>query len=509
MKLGVLIKGIGAKDCVGSANSESVVTGLTSDSREVEKGFLFAAMRGSGTTGASSSDGRDFAKDAVSRGAVCILTDKKIDGLESPQVVVENVKKSFAHMAAFFYGEPSDKLSLIGVTGTNGKTTTAYLIESVLKEAGFNVGVMGTVEYRYGGKKIPAPFTTPQAPLLQKVLNDMVGAGITHSVMEISSHGLSEYRVDGCRFEVKVFTNLTQDHLDYHKTMDDYFEAKARLFTDYSLDTGLGHAVINVDDKYGLKIAKEVLKVDGNTLIDYSLTDRSAKVHVRNFDITSSGISANVSTPKGDIKINSPFVGEFNLYNIMAAIGVGCSLDIKADIIEKGINGLKGVRGRLTRVEGSSKNKFSAFVDYAHTPDALERVIKTVSDFTSGRVITVFGCGGDRDSSKRPLMGKAAAELSDVAIVTSDNPRTEDPLSIIKDIEEGMSGLTKFADAGEVTGKGYLVIADRKSAIECAVEMANQGDTILVAGKGHEDYQIIGREKKHFDDAEVLEGALK
>lgn len=503
MKLDVLIKNIGAtiKD-FDSSGEEIVIEGLTSDSREVRSGYLFAALSGSGTTGSVSSEGRDFAQDAIDRGAVCILTESEIEGLDAAQVVVTNIKKNFALLSAFFYSEPSDKLSLVGVTGTNGKTTTSYLIESVFKEAGFNVGVMGTVEYRYGDVKLDAPFTTPQAPLLQKVLHDMVDSGTTHSIMEISSHSLSEFRVDGCRFGVKVFTNLTQDHMDYHHTMEEYFKAKERLFTDYSLDTGLGVAVINVDDEYGRRIAGET----PNTVLGYSLFDKSAKIHVRSFEIDEKGISADVATPKGDVNVVSSFVGEHNLYNIMAAIGAGCALDIGVGIIEKGINGLRGVRGRLTRVD--SDKGFSAFVDYAHTPDALERAVKTVSAFTKGRVITVFGCGGDRDKTKRPLMGKAVASLTDVAIVTSDNPRTEEPLEIIKDVEEGMDGLLKFAFIDDVSSKGYVAIVDRKSAIEGAVSIAKDGDTILLAGKGHEDYQIIGREKIHFDDVEVLSEAL-
>lgn len=501
MKLGSLIGSIGVK----SVEGESVdVVGLTSDSREVKKGFLFCALSGSGTTGSSSSEGRDFALDAESRGAVCVVTEKKIDGLTIPQVIVENIKKNFGLMSSFFYGEPSDKLFLAGITGTNGKTTVAYLVESLFKEAGFNVGVMGTVEYRYGDVRVPAPFTTPQSPELQRILSDMATSGTTHIVMEVSSHGLAEFRVDGVRFGVKVFTNLTQDHLDYHKTMEEYFKAKSRLFTDFSLDSGMGYSVINIDDEFGARLASESV----GKLITCSLNDLSATIHARSYDCSGDGIRADVSTPKGDIKVNSAFVGEHNLYNIMSAIAVGCSLDINASVIEKGINSLKGVRGRLMRVGLDSGKPFSLFVDYAHTPDALVRAVNTVSKFTEGRVITVFGCGGDRDVTKREPMGRAVAGLTDVAIITSDNPRREDPEAITKDIEVGMVGLEKFSRAEDIADKGYTVIVDRKTAIESAVSIAKVGDTILVAGKGHEDYQIVGTTKNHFDDVEVLEAAV-
>ncbi len=475
------------------------VTGLTCDSRSIEKGNLFAALKG------EHADGREFAKEAVEKGASSVLAGARIKDLDVPQVIVDDMGEALAKTAVRFYRNPSKGMKLVGITGTNGKTTAAYLVESILKEAGLNAGVVSTINYRYGAKTLPAPFTTPQAPHLQRILSEMADSGVTHCVMEVSSHSLSQKRVDGCAFSVRVFTNLSPEHLDYHHTMAEYFEAKARLFTDPALDSDGSASIINVDDEWGEALGSRL-----GGVLNYSIISdkRRSDIHPLDFSLSAEGIEAAIITPGGTVKVSSPLVGEHNLYNIMAAVGAAYALGIEAPVISRGINALKTVPGRLEMVAGPDlsrgREQFNAFVDYAHTPDALERVLGALKGIARGRIITVFGCGGNRDRGKRPLMGEVSARLSDITIVTSDNPRDEDPLEIIAEIEKGMEGVKKYGPDEDITDRGYTVIPEREEAIARAVSFARNGDTVLVAGKGHEDYQIVKGEYRPFDDRIVL-----
>lgn len=478
------------------------VTGISCDSRSVEKGNLFAALKGEHT------DGGEFAKEAVEKGASSVLAGSRIKGIDVPQVIVDDMDKALAKTAVSFYREPSKGLKVVGITGTNGKTTAAYLIESILKEAGLSAGVVSTVNYRFGGKTLRAPFTTPQAPHLQRILREMTDSGVTHCVMEVSSHSLTQRRVDGCAFSVRVFMNLSPEHLDYHHTMGEYFEAKARLFTDTALQSNGSTSIINVDDEWGEALGH---RLEG--VLNYSITGdkRRSEIYPLDFSLSAEGIEAAIVTPGGTVKVSSALVGEYNLYNIMAAVGAAYALGIEAPVISRGVNALKTVPGRLEMVAGPGLSKgreqFNAFVDYAHTPDALERVLGALKGIAKGRIITVFGCGGNRDRGKRPLMGEVSARLSDITIVTSDNPRDEDPLDIISEIEGGMEGVKKYGpneDIEDITDRGYTVIPEREEAIARAVSFARKGDTVLVAGKGHEDYQIVKGERRPFDDRMVL-----
>lgn len=490
MKLKELLKALKSYEIQGSEDTE--VFDIQYDSRAVGKGSLFVAIRGEKT------DGNLFAMQAVEKGAVALVTDRsKESGVRSQEyaatiIYVPNAREALARISAAFYGEPATKLKLVGITGTNGKTTTSFLVESILREAGLNPGVIGTINYRYAGKVLSAPNTTPESLDLQRLLREMVDSGVKSVVMEVSSHALDQERVGGCIFDVGVFTNLTQDHLDYHLTMDKYFEAKARLFTDF-IDEGRV-AVINMDDPKGEELSKRAV----GRVIGYGVKGkgrgrgRETNMYPKDIKLGVEGIEGTLATPSGDIRIKSSLVGEFNLYNILAAIGAGVGLALPVEAIEKGISDLKNVPGRLERVDAGQP--FTILVDYAHTPDALERVLSTIRGLTDKRIIMVFGCGGDRDKGKRPIMGKIAAEYSDVVIVTSDNPRTEEPMRIIEDIKAGTTGVR--------------VIPDRREAIREAIREANEGDVVLLAGKGHEDYQIIGKEKIHFDDREEAAKAV-
>ncbi len=475
------------------------VKGIKSDSRRVRDGELFVALSG------EHVDGKSFVEDAIDRGAIAVLSEGPAHS-EVAWVEVQDVREVLGPVASRLYGEPSEKMKLVGVTGTNGKTTVAYLVESILKEAGFNTGVLGTISYRYGDKVQSAPYTTPMADELQRLLGDMVACGTTHSILEVSSHALDQKRVDGCRFDVKVFTNLTPEHLDYHGNMEAYFESKMRLFTDAGFDVAAGGvSVINVDDEWGARLCDYLDKRE--KVLGYGL-DKSAEVRTDDYSITLEGIEAVVDTPAGSLKVDSKLIGTHNLYNILAAATAGVGLGLSLEVVERGVNSLKCVPGRLERIEGGSSGVL-AFVDYAHTADALERTLGVLNEITSGRIITVFGCGGDRDRAKRPIMGEVATRLSTIAIVTSDNPRDEDPLAIIADIELGLGGMRKFKDEDEVEGRGYMVVADRAEAVEKAASIAKAGDTLLVAGKGHEDYQIIKDRRIDFDDRRLLASVLE
>jgi len=494
MKLKKLIDSIGA-EVIGEADVE--IGALVYDSKGVkmEDKALFAALPG------ERVDGYGFIKNAVDNGAVAVLAQRPCKGVTVPQVIVRDARAALSRISDRFFGEPSKGLIMAGVTGTNGKTTTTYLLEAIFAEAGFSPGVIGTVNYRYGGKVFPAPHTTPEAPELHKILKEMADEGVTHCVMEVSSHALHQKRTADVRFNAGVFTNLTHDHLDYHKTMEDYFEAKKILFKEL-LRVKHGAAIINADSVWGRELLKEI-----GDAVPFGLT-KCAGVYPKEYKLNPGGIEALIATPQWTLKISSNLVGEYNLQNILGAIATAYSLGIEPLSIEKGVNALKNVPGRLEKLAVNGARGFTAYVDYAHTDDALRRALLALKNVSTGRIITVFGCGGNRDRLKRPKMGVVSAELSSVSIITSDNPRDEDPLEIIKEIETGLSGVKKYSAGDNPEGRGYMVIPDRAEAIKKAVAIAKKGDVILVAGKGHEDYQIVKGAKAHFSDFEELKGAV-
>jgi UDP-N-acetylmuramoyl-L-alanyl-D-glutamate--2,6-diaminopimelate ligase len=399
---------------------------------------------------------------------------------------------------------------MVAVTGTNGKTTTTYLVEAIMTAAGIPTGVMGTVAYRFGDRVIPAPHTTPESLELQQTLQAMVMDGARGVALEVSSHALDQHRIDGCLLDVAIFTNLTPEHLDYHGTMEEYYRAKARLFTELTpsmYGKPGAQAVINLDDAYGARMAAD----SAATVITCGLSAGSM-VTARELDFSVDGIRGVLSTPLGDAPFTSPLVGRFNLANLLGAVGAGVALGIPLDVICSGIEAAGRVPGRLERVENDCG--LAVLVDYAHTGDALENVLKTIREVATGRLITVFGCGGDRDRSKRPVMGSLAVRYSDLAVVTSDNPRTEDPSRIIAEVCAGITPLDvrRYHQedlAGGFREPGYLVLQDRREAIGTAIGAAAPGDVILIAGKGHEDYQIIGTTRHHFDDREEAAAACK
>ncbi len=478
------------------------VLDITHDSRKVIPGSLFVAVRG------FHSDGHQFISQALNRGAVAVVAEH--EGTDSASadavVLVEDTRKALALLADAFYGHPSRRLKLIGVTGTNGKTTTTYLVKSIIEAAGSAAGLIGTIDYRVGGRVYPAPNTTPDALDLQRLLAEMVDLGASFCVMEASSHALELGRTVGCEFAAAAFTNLTQDHLDFHKTMDSYFHAKLQLFMDLSPD---GVAVVNADDARAAEIV-------GATRARVITTGMTQAANVRPSETIRhglNGLSFTAVTPTGAVPVESPLVGRHNIYNILTAIGLGIAMGFETDVIAAGIANMKAVPGRMEKIIAGQP--FGVIVDYAHTEDALVRLLEAAREITEGRIITVFGCGGDRDRTKRPKMGAVAAKGSDIVIVTSDNPRTEDPLAIIGEIEGGMAAdavRVSFPAVGDPRADGmtpYVVVPDRRLAIAEAVSMAKRDDVIVLAGKGHEDYQIIGEKKIHFDDREVAREEIR
>lgn len=497
MKLSELIEGIELKNAKGHLDTE--ITGVTCDSRNVTQGTLFVAFKGLKT------DGHLYIKDAVAKGAAAIMTMPCMGGdsddatqmsLSIPLLIAQDSREAISKVALNYYGNPSRDIRLIGVTGTNGKTTTSYLVRSILENSGSGVGLIGTVAYSNGSNAMPAGYTTPEAMEFQGLLRDMVNKGCSFAVAEISSHALSLKRVSGTNFDTVVFTNLTQDHLDFHSDMEDYFQAKALLF---SSPPAPGRAVINIDDPYGRRLPG----LTSCPVYSYGVNSK-ADIAGKDINLTMDGVSFNAITPAGHFPIKSRLVGIYNVYNILAAIGVALSYNIPSEKILAGISSLTSVPGRFERID--SGLGFGIVVDYAHTENALRLLLEAASGFTPQRIITVFGCGGDRDRGKRPLMGKAAIELSDYVIVTSDNPRTEDPQKIIEDIE---SGIRDAMNSNKRKASGYKIIPDRRSAIEEAINLAEKGDLVVIAGKGHECYQITGSDKSHFDDREEAREAVR
>ena len=493
------------KDFLPLARAEEVVgdpgqkiSGLTYDSRRVGAGQVFFAIPGEKT------DGHDFIAEAIKRGAAVIVCNRSMTCPPGVAWVrVKDVRRAMGHWSAHYYGRPSEKLKLVGVTGTNGKTTMTYLIESMLRAAGMEPGVIGTINYRYRGEEVPAHHTTPESLDLQELLDKMSRAGVAAVAMEVSSHALAQERVRGLDFDVGVFTNLSRDHLDYHRDMDDYFSAKSRLFTDYLKASAKPNkaAVIYADDPRGRKL---MAKLADEELEVWSYGEsRQWDIHPLQVEKSVAGLRGKIGAKERTIEFVSTLIGAANLQNIMGAVGVGLALGLDAKAVAQGITQLRSVPGRLEKV--ANDRGIAILVDYAHTPDALEKVLGAVRPLTDGRLITVFGCGGDRDRGKRPLMGEIAARLSDVAVLTSDNPRTENPLAILSEVETGVqkTKLKKIAAARLAVEPGYCVEADRRAAIRIALDAARPGDSVLIAGKGHEDYQILGAAKIHFDDREV------
>jgi len=507
MELKRLIEGVEVRKIIGDTVKE--VDGIAYHSKQIGRGFLFAAIRG------LEADGHQFIEEAVQRGAGVVVSEEEREVSDRTLILVPNSRQALAKISSNYYGDPSSRVKLIGITGTNGKTTTTYLLESILKKAGCTVGVIGTINYRFGHRITPAPNTTPESLDLQRILWEMVQEGTSHVIMEVSSHGLDLDRVFGCQFDGVVFTNLTSEHLDYHKTLEQYFESKKKLFSDSLLKSRKKRrfAVTNLDDPRGEKIVKGI----DLPVIRYGLSpscDVTADQMVSSFQ----GLSCQVRTPKGNFSVHSKLIGDFNVYNILAAVSVGIGMALPLETLKKGVEGLEGVSGRFENVENT--RGLHVVVDYAHTHDALKRVLlglkRIVENGTQscGKMITVFGCGGDRDRTKRPLMGAVAGKYSDLAILTSDNPRTEDPLTILEEVEKGFKALPlREWNPNETESwrskKGYLKVPDRREAIRTAIRLAQPSDTVLIAGKGHEDYQIIGKKKFPFDDRVEARKALE
>ena len=502
MKLRDLLAGVETVQVTG--NVEVEITSPAYDSRQVRPGAVFVAIRGEKT------DGNRYIFEAVERGAVAIASELPRPVQSKSGVVERNAalapcdvpdsvawaqvrqaRKALATAASNFYSRPADALRLVGVTGTNGKTTTAYLIDSILRAAGHRVGLFGTIVYRTPRASQAATNTTPESLDLQRFLAEVRDARGTHAVLEVSSHALAMDRVWGCPFAVAVFTNLTRDHLDFHKSFEDYFAAKTRLFE----GTGSGSpavAVVNTDDPYGGRL----VGLAGRT-ITYGL-ESTAEVTTKKFALSFSGLEFTAQTPAGKVEVSSRLVGRMNVYNLLSAIGAGVGLGLDREVMEAGIRQLENVPGRFERIDEGQP--YLVVVDYAHTDDALRNLIQTARELNhSGRIITLFGCGGDRDRAKRPVMGEVAGSQSDLVVLTSDNPRSEDPLRIINDAVVGL----------QKAQANYLVEPERSRAIELALDQARPGDIVLLAGKGHETYQVLRDRTIDFDDREVARQALR
>ena len=490
MTLRELIEGLTGARLIGDGNLE--VKAVRDDSRQVEPGDVFVAVRG------IRSDGHAFVQTAIDRGAVAVIVERELEAAKARLqagetkasiVVVPSGARALGELVGRSLGNPADAMTLIGITGTNGKTTTTYLVEAILAAAGKKPGVIGTIELRWGGHSVPASYTTPTPQILHEALAKMRADGVTHVVMEVTSAALMMQRVAGMKFAVAAFSNLTQDHLDLHGTMEAYRDAKRLLFSPEFLRAD-GMAVVNVDDPEGAGMAAVAPRSLGVSLASGSHAD----IHVVTEESSVRGIRATFATPRGDLALSAPpLIGRYNVANLALAVGIGEALGLPHDAIARGIAELSGVPGRVQRVPNPAE--LDILVDYAHTPDALRNVLSALRPLTKRRLICVFGCGGDRDPTKRPKMGAAVAELADLAVVTSDNPRTEDARAILVMILPAVP-------------KAFFVDVDRRVAIRAAITEATPGDVIVIAGKGHEDYQIIGTTKHHFDDREEAAAAV-
>lgn len=481
----------------GDLNVE--VVDITDDSRQVKPGTFFVAVKG------TQVDGHEFLENACAQGAVALMIASSsghgletLEGKSLAVIEVEDTRVALGQVASCFWKEPSRSLTMIGVTGTNGKTTVTHLIKGLLEASARKVGLLGTIGYFVGSEHFAASHTTPGSVALQSLLGKMVEAGADSAVLEVSSHALAMDRVAGCEFDIVVFTNLTQDHLDFHQNMEEYFQAKLRLFQQYVTPKNKSlakRAIVNIDDEWG----KQILQHSVVPTWSYSIQG-SADLQATDLSLSIDGTTFTALTPIGPMSIQTSLVGEHNVCNLLAAIGVGVECGLSVEIIQQGIREFGAVPGRFELV--SEGQDFAVIVDYAHTEDALARLLAAAQVLKKGRIITVFGCGGDRDRGKRPKMGQVAAQNSDLVFVTSDNPRTEDPLAIIHDIEQGILAMP------ESPRISHRLIPDRRKAIHAAIQEAGPQDMVLIAGKGHEDYQIIGAERLHFDDREVAREAL-
>jgi UDP-N-acetylmuramoyl-L-alanyl-D-glutamate--2,6-diaminopimelate ligase len=465
------------------------VRGVTHDSRQAGPGWIFVALRG------LKADGAAFAPQAIAQGAAAVVTEDAPDAVPGggvPWVRVRDARLALALLAAEFHGHPSRRMQVVGITGTNGKTTTCYLLSAMFEAAGVRTGLMGTVAYRTGARQIDATRTTPEAPELQAMLRQMADDGCGACAMEVSSHALALRRVDGTQFSAAVFTNLTRDHLDFHADMEEYFAAKRRLF---EMLPDKAPAIVNLDDPRGAALSESVARP-----ITYAI-NRLADVSPGPLSYSLAGLKFDVRTPNGLVRVRSRLVGRPNVYNILAAAATASALGLPLDAIERGLVDLAGVPGRF-EIASSPEDDITVVVDYAHTDDALRNLLETARPLAGRRLITVFGCGGDRDRTKRPLMGMVAARLSDLVVITSDNPRSEDPARIIDEVKRGAQPELRSGDTE------LLTIVDRREAIAEAVRRAQGGDVVLVAGKGHEKYQEIGGKVLPFDDVAVAREAL-
>ena len=485
MRLKQLIESLDKRQCIYSRLNDFEVQGISCSSKVVRDNFIFVAIKG------NKDDGHKFIEDAVNKGAKAVVVQIPNPKSQIPKDIsvigVRDTRKAVAKLAAAFYKNPSSQLKVVGITGTNGKTTISYLIESILKEAGFNPAVIGTINYRFKDKVISSKNTTPGPIELQSMLAQMRGEGVNYAVMEVSSHALDQDRTGAVNFHSAIFTNLTQDHLDYHKTKANYFRAKSKLFKDLSSGS---FAIINNDDAYGAKI-KKLTKAK---IITYGI-DCSSDIQARDIRFDISQTEFILKTAEIKTNFQTRLIGRHNVYNILASVAFALSEGLDLEVVKSAIERFNFVPGRLERINGNAD--FSVFVDYAHTEDALSNVIKALRRLSQKRIIVVFGCGGERDKTKRPKMGHVVSELADYAIITNDNPRSENPQAIIDDIKKG------------IRKNNYCIIPQRQEAIIKSLSLAKSGDIILVAGKGHENYQILKDKAVHFDDREVITACLR
>lgn len=462
------------------------ITSIENDNRKVQKGSLFICIKG------YTVDGHDFAESAVKNGATAVLAERALP-LSVPVIVVNDTTRAMAVLADAYYQHPTKKLHLIGITGTNGKTTTSHLIEKIFSDVNRCTGLIGTMYTKIGDQKFETKNTTPESLVLQKGFKQMLEKGVDTAIMEVSSHALHMGRVHGCDYDIAVFTNLTQDHLDYHKTMEDYRQAKSLLFSQLgnTFDANKPKfAILNADDP-----ASDLYRKSTAAIVYTYGIDNNADFHARNIHMTSAGTSFEIVIKEKSYSIHIQLIGKFSVYNVLASIATAFVSGIPMEKIIESIESVKGVDGRFELVNAGQN--FTVIVDYAHTPDSLENVLKTIQSFADKKIFVIVGCGGDRDKTKRPLMAEIACRYATDPIFTSDNPRSEDPLTILKDMEDG------------VLGKSYITIPDRKEAIVSAVNQAAAGDVILIAGKGHETYQIIGSNVYDFDDRLVAREAIE
>ena len=484
MLLHQLIESLSEKRQTNSQNPD--ISSIAYDSRRVTPRSLFICIQG------DRFDGHDFVQAAVANGASAILAERMLESVAVPVVVVPDTRQALPIIANHFFDHPSRRLKLIGVTGTKGKTTTTYLIEAAFGSAGLTAGVIGTLGARIRGEEVPLERTTPESVDLQEILARMVSEGVAAAAMEVSSHALAKRRTEGCEYDVGVFTNLTRDHLDFHGTLEDYLATKMMLFSEYpNASSKRFTAVINADDPAGEKVRQ----VTVGDILTYGIKE-AADIRAVSINAGPNGVSFDVIGPGGQGRVDLKIGGVFNVYNSLAAIGSACALGLSLDQIKAGLESVTSVAGRFESVDCGQD--FGVVVDYAHTPDSMENILRAARELTSGRLIVVFGCGGDRDKGKRPVMGGIASDLSDLSIVTSDNPRGENPQTIIDEILAGSNG-----------GNAQVVqIIDRREAIKRALEAAQPGDLVVVAGKGHETYQVFADKTIHFDDREVVRELL-